>query len=67
MPHPELKPFYDNIKEYTDLPKAELDIIEQFFAHYKDLEHGKWVKIEGWRGSEEAKKMILEGIERVNS
>jgi inorganic pyrophosphatase len=66
IPHPDLRPFYTNVNEYTDLPKSELDIIEQFFAHYKDLEDGKWVKIEGWRDSKEAKKLILEGIERVN-
>lgn len=33
-----------------------------FFAHYKDLEPGKFVKINGWVGIEEAKKEILDGI-----
>ena len=32
-----------------------LEQITHFFAHYKDLEPGKWVKIEGWVGPEEAK------------
>ena len=30
---------------YTDLPEITLQQIEHFFAHYKDLEPGKWVKI----------------------
>ncbi|MBK5106159.1 MAG: inorganic pyrophosphatase, partial [Burkholderiales bacterium] len=31
---------------------------------YKDLEPGKWVKVEGWVGAEEAKREILAGVER---
>ena len=38
--------------------------ISHFFQHYKDLEPGKWVKVEGWVGAEEAKKEILAGVER---
>ena len=38
--------------------------IEHFFAHYKDLEPGKWVKILRWGDAAEARKLILEGIER---
>src|SRR5450830_162637 len=38
-------------------------LIPHFFEHYKDLEKGKWVKVEGWGGPEEAKKEILAGIE----
>ncbi|MEO7200665.1 MAG: inorganic diphosphatase, partial [Dokdonella sp.] len=32
--------------------------------HYKDLEKGKWVKIEGWSGADEAQKEILASIAR---
>ena len=39
--------------------------IEHFFAHYKDLEPGKWVKTNGWGDAAMAKKMILEGIDRA--
>ena len=34
---------------------------------YKDLEKGKWVKLDGWGGAEEAKRIILESIERYNT
>jgi inorganic pyrophosphatase len=41
-----------------------LDQISHFFAHYKDLEPGKFVKIHGWFGNDEAKKEIMEGVDR---
>lgn len=55
---------YENIHSYLDLPKATLDIIEHFFTHYKDLENGKWVKVDGWDGVEAAKREVTLGIER---
>ena len=39
--------------------------IEHFFAHYKDLEPGKWVKILRWGDAAEAKKLITEGVARA--
>jgi inorganic pyrophosphatase len=50
-----------------DLPKSLLDSIAHFFDHYKDLEAGKWVKIDGWVEAEEAKREILESIERYRA
>ncbi|HSA46429.1 MAG TPA: inorganic diphosphatase, partial [Candidatus Competibacteraceae bacterium] len=35
-----------------------------FFQHYKDLDSGKWVKIDGWDGPEEAKAEVLRSVER---
>ncbi|MCK5263891.1 MAG: inorganic diphosphatase, partial [Gammaproteobacteria bacterium] len=34
------------------------------FEHYKDLEENKWVKIDGWHSAEEAKKEIMNSIQR---
>jgi inorganic pyrophosphatase len=56
---------YDDIQNYTDLPANTVQQIEHFFAHYKDLEPGKWVKILRWGDVEEAKLMLLQGIERA--
>jgi inorganic pyrophosphatase len=39
-----------------------LKTIEHFFEHYKDLEPGKWVKVQGWEGRDAAHKEILDGI-----
>ena len=42
------------MKSYTDLPEITREQIEHFFIHYKDLEPGKWVKLLGWGGLDEA-------------
>jgi len=56
---------YRNIETPRDLPEVTLAQITHFFAHYKDLEPGKWVRIEGWVGPEEAKAEILAGVKRL--
>ena len=49
-------------QEPSDLNPMRLKTIEHFFEHYKDLEQGKWVKVQGWEGKESAHKEILDGI-----
>lgn len=56
---------YDDVLNATDLPEITLQQIEHFFEHYKDLEPGKWVKIGGWQGADDAKRLIVEAIERA--
>ena len=56
---------YERTTEYSDLPEISLQQIEHFFEHYKDLEPGKWVKIGGWHGASDARRMILEAVERA--
>ena len=58
---------YENVKNYTDLPKITLDQIQHFFEHYKDLEPGKWVKLVGWGDAEKAKQLIGEAIDRAKA
>ena len=65
VPTQKLTGYYDKVHEYTDLPDIQVQQIEHFFAHYKDLEPGKWVKINGWRDAATAKQMILAGLERA--
>ena len=65
MPTSKLTRRYENVANYTDLPAITIEQIEHFFAHYKDLEPGKWVKITRWGNAEEAKRLIGEGIERA--
>lgn len=67
VPSHHLTARYDHVKDYTDLPKITLDQVEHFFAHYKDLEPGKWVKIKGWGDATQARQMVLEGIERAKA
>ena len=47
-----------------DIPEAKKAEIKHFFEHYKDLEAGKFVKLSGWSGVEEAEKLIAQSIER---
>jgi inorganic pyrophosphatase len=56
---------YERIANYTDFPAITVHQIEHFFAHYKDLEDHKWVKVLGWGNVDEAKKAILEGMARA--
>jgi inorganic pyrophosphatase len=56
---------FDGVTNFSDLPDITVKQIEHFFAHYKDLEPGKWVKIIRWGDATEAKKMIDEGVERA--
>ena len=67
VPSARLTQRYDNVKDYTDLPQITLDQIEHFFAHYKDLEPGKWVKILRWGDADEGRRLVLEGIERAKA
>ena len=57
-------PRWSHIQDLNDVPEFTRKEIEHFFEHYKDLEKGKWVKIEGWVGAEEAKAEIRTGVER---
>ena len=65
VPGSRLTQRYDKILSYTDLPDITLKQIEHFFQHYKDLEPGKWVRVLGWGGTQEAEKLIIEAIDRV--
>jgi inorganic pyrophosphatase len=64
VPVDKLCNIYRAIQTPRDLPELTLSQIAHFFEHYKDLEPGKWVKVEGWVGPEEAKKEILAGVKR---
>ena len=67
VPVPKLTKRYAHVTNYTDLPEITLAQIEHFFAHYKDLEPGKWVKVIGWGDAEEARGMIADAILRAKS
>ncbi len=67
VPVPKLTKRYENVHNYTDLPKITLDQIQHFFEHYKDLEPGKWVKLTGWGDATKAKQLIVEAMERARA
>ncbi|MFC3053478.1 inorganic diphosphatase [Kordiimonas pumila] len=63
VPVNKLHPFYKDVANYDELPKIFLEQISHFFAHYKDLEEGKWVKIQGWKDADTAAALITKAIE----
>ena len=67
VPTSKVSGLYRHVADVRDLNDVTLDTIAHFFEHYKDLEKGKWVKIEGWGGVEEAKKEITDSIENFKN
>lgn len=65
VPSTKLTRRYEKVSNYKDMPEITIQQIEHFFAHYKDLEPGKWVKILRWGDADEAARLIVEGIDRA--
>ena len=53
---------YPGWQKPEDMNELRLKQIQHFFEHYKDLEKGKWVKVDGWGGPDDARAEILEGV-----
>ena len=55
---------YSHIGDIGQVSPHWLERIGHFFEHYKDLEKGKWVRIEGWEDAAAAKREIIESQAR---
>ena len=64
VPIDKVLPIYKHWRKPEDIAPERLHQIQHFFEHYKDLEKGKWVKVQGWEGPESAKKEITDSAER---
>lgn len=62
VPIDKLTPIYRKVQSPRDLPELTMNQIAHFFQHYKDLEAGKWVKVQGWEGPEAAKTEVVNGV-----
>jgi len=67
VPVDKILPIYSHWQKPEDINDLRLQQIQHFFEHYKDLEKGKWVKIEGWEGPEAAKEEIMNGVKAFNA
>ncbi|MBI3715293.1 MAG: inorganic diphosphatase [Betaproteobacteria bacterium] len=67
VPIDKLTSIYRHVQGPADLPENTINQIRHFFEHYKDLEPGKWVKVDGWVGADEAKQAIIAGIAKFNA
>ncbi|MDF1630806.1 MAG: inorganic diphosphatase [Alcanivoracaceae bacterium] len=63
VPHDKLSAMYQKIQEVTDLPELLVKQVEHFFENYKDLEPGKWVKVDGWGDAAAARAEIMKSAE----
>jgi len=62
LPVDKLCKSYHRVDSYRDLAGDLLEQIAHFFEHYKDLDEGKWVRVDGWGGVDEAKQEILDSV-----
>jgi inorganic pyrophosphatase len=67
VPVDKLCKLYQTARDIDDMPAGLLAQIAHFFEHYKDLDEGKWVRVEGWGGIDDAKKEILDSVEMFRS
>ena len=63
VPIDKVLPIYTHWQKPDDMNDLRLQQIQHSFEHYKDFEPGKWVKVDGWYGPDDAKQEILSGVE----
>ncbi len=62
VPHDKLTTVYKDVQDVNDIPELLRQQITHFFENYKDLEAGKWVKVEDWGSADDARKAIVDSI-----
>lgn len=64
VPTKKVDPIFGTYTQVEDLPELYRQQMKHFFEHYKDLEPGKWVKVNNWLSADKAKAMIQASIDR---
>lgn len=67
VPHTKISKEYEHIQDVNDLSELLKGQISQFFTHYKNLEAGKWVKVDGWDNAQAARDEITSSYKRAHS
>jgi inorganic pyrophosphatase len=67
VPDDKTFPYYANVMEKEDLPDIIAQQVEHFFTHYKDLEAEKWVRVGHWGNAADARRIVLEAIDRYHA
>ena len=67
VPVHKLTAMYDNVHDIADVQPIQVERVKHFFTHYKDLEPGKWAKLSHVGDATDAKRIILESIERAKT
>ncbi len=63
VPVDKLHPYHRGVESWRDLPSILTEQIAHFFMHYKDLEKGKSVEMNGWADLAETAEIIRAAIE----
>ena len=63
VPSVKLNSSFEHVESYQELPKILIEQIKHFFEHYKDLEKGKWVKVQDFADADRAKSIISASID----
>ncbi len=62
VPSEKANPEFGKYNDISELPAEIAEKIKFFFENYKKNEPGKWVKVSGWKGKEEAIEEVRKGI-----
>ena len=58
-------PRWKHIQDVNDIPEETRNEIQHFFERYKDLEPGKWVKVDAWGDAAEAEAIVEAGFKKL--
>jgi inorganic pyrophosphatase len=67
VPIDRLTRLYRNVRGPQDLPESLLEQISHFFAHYKDLEPGKFVRVGAFESAVKAVGEIMQSVTNYQS
>ena len=62
VPADDVSDRWSHIQDLADMPRELMDRTAHFFEHYKDLDEGKWVRVQGWEGVDAAREEILNSL-----
>lgn len=63
VPPEKVNPEFGKYNDISELPEEVTEKIRFFFENYKKNEPGKWVKVSGWKGRDEAVEEVKKGME----
>ena len=67
VPSEKVSALFEKTNDIDDLADILRRQISHFFERYKDLEDGKWVKLERWGNADEARDLIMRSIEQAKA
>jgi len=62
VPSDKVSSRWSHVHDMDDMPPELMDRMAHFFEHYKDLDEGKWVRVQGWEGAEAARQEIINSV-----